>query len=353
MNNVSSVSSALTQERESSAPVDGRVLHSAEHATVGPFDTVGRQPPQKAPTALTGVADRLSYLWLALAVGLLPFTIFRWTIPLAAWLAPVFLLRFVRTQPLLRGILLALVANAVVLEFVLRGVMPIPDPFYYPAVFGVGVAITLPYLIDRVVAPRSGGLLGTMVFPAAVTSMWYVQASSAAINPYASTWMNPAYTQSGNLPLLQLLSATGLWGIVFLMSWFASVVNWAWEQAFAWPRVRGGALLYAGLLASVLLFGGMRLALFPAQGSAVRVAGISPSRRLPEWERSRTPPSLRSPIASMRGRRSPTEWPLSTMTCSRAANWRQVPGRRSSPGPKAEARSSKKTSPLCWRGQVP
>ena len=51
---------------------------------------------------------------------------------------------------------------------------------------------------------------------------------------------NPAYTQYGNLPLLQLLSVTGLWGIDFLMSWLASVVNWAWERGFAWPRVRGG-----------------------------------------------------------------------------------------------------------------
>ena len=88
---------------------------------------------------------------------------------------------------------------------------------------------------------------------------------------------NPAYTQYGNLPLLQLLSVTGLWGIVFVMSWLASVVNWAWERSFAWPRVRGGAALYASLLALVLLFGGVRLALFPAQASTVRVAGITPS----------------------------------------------------------------------------
>src|SRR5262249_6661091 len=62
--------------------------------------------------------------------------------------------------------------------------------------------------------------------------------------------------------------------------WLASLVNWAWEHGFAWPRVRGGAVLYGSLLALVLLFGGARLALFPAQGSTVRVAGISPSQVL-------------------------------------------------------------------------
>ena len=38
-------------------------------------------------------------LWLGLALALMTFGTARWTIPLAAWLYPVFLLRFVRTRP--------------------------------------------------------------------------------------------------------------------------------------------------------------------------------------------------------------------------------------------------------------
>jgi apolipoprotein N-acyltransferase len=77
------------------------------------------------------------------------------------------------------------------------------------------------------------------------------------------------------LPLLQLVSVTGLWGIIFLMSWLASLVNWAWEQGFAWPKVRWGLLLYGGLLALVFLGGGARLAFFAPQGATVRVAGVT------------------------------------------------------------------------------
>jgi len=110
-----------------------------------------------------------------------------------------------------------------------------------------------------------------------MTTMWYL---NALLDPLNATWGNPAYTQYGNLPLLQLLSVTGLWGIVFVMSWLASLVNWAWERGFAWPRVRGGAALYGSILALVLLFGGARLALFPSRGSTVWVAGISPSPAL-------------------------------------------------------------------------
>src|SRR6266516_2510287 len=227
--------------------------------------------------AFTSPRDRLSYLWLVLAIVFLLFGTARCTIPLAAWLYPIFLLRFVRTQPLWRGIGLSLLATLLVFVFVLQGVFPIPGALYYLCVFFMGVPFTLPYLIDRVLAPRLGGMSGTLVFPLAVTSVWYL---NALLNPLSGAQLNPAYTQYGDLPLLQLLSVTGLWGIVFLMSWLAGLFNWAWEQGFAWRRVRGGAALYAGLLALVLLFGGARLALFPAQGSTVRVAGISPSHAL-------------------------------------------------------------------------
>jgi apolipoprotein N-acyltransferase len=82
-------------------------------------------------------------------------------------------------------------------------------------------------------------------------------------------------SQYGDLPLMQLVSVTGLWGIIFVMNWLASVVNWAWEQGFAWPKVRPGLLLYGSLLALVFLGGGARLTFFAPQGATVRVAGVT------------------------------------------------------------------------------
>jgi hypothetical protein len=119
---------------------------------------------------------------------------------------------------------------------------------------------------------------GTLVFPLATTTVWYLLS-------LASPWgtaLNPAYTQYGDLPLLQLLALTGVWGIVFLMGWLASMVNWAWMRDFAWPRARGGLALYGGLFAAILLLGGARLAFLPPQGSTVRTAGVSPSPALVE-----------------------------------------------------------------------
>ena len=161
--------------------------------------------------------DRLTYLWLVVAIVLMPFAMdFKWMIPLAAWLYPIFLLRFVRTQPLWRGILLGYLA------FVLVGVVlgpqggAFPGALYYLLVLGSGVIGILAYLLDRLLAPRLGGLLGSLVFPLAMTSVFYL---NGLFDPFTATQNNPAYTQYGNLPLLQLLSVTGLWGITFVMSW--------------------------------------------------------------------------------------------------------------------------------------
>ena len=226
---------------------------------------------QKHTILGTPQQDRLSYLWLALGIVLFAFVSPRWTIPLAAWLFPIFLLRFVRTQPLLRGMLLLLLAETLVLVFELQGVLQASGVFYYLSIFGGVVVGILPYLLDRVLARRLGGLLGTLVFPLAVTSVWYL---FDLLSP-TGTIFNPAYAQYGDLPLMQLVSVTGLWGIIFLMSWLASVVNWAWEQGFDWSKVRPGLLLYGGLLALVFLGGGARLTFFAPQGATVRVAGVT------------------------------------------------------------------------------
>jgi apolipoprotein N-acyltransferase len=223
--------------------------------------------------ASTRSADRLPYLWLLLATALLFFSGGRWAIPLAAWLAPLFLLRFVRTHRPLPGLLLAWLARAAAAAVVARGTFLLSGAEYYAVVVLVAGLTTLPYLIDRLVTPRIGGLGATLVFPLAFVTFEYL----TGFGP-AGTMNSLATTQYGNLPLLQLVSVTGIWGITFLITWFAAVANWAWERQFAWPQVRGGVVLYAAILAAVLLGGGARLALFPPDASQVRVAGLSASR---------------------------------------------------------------------------
>ena len=59
--------------------------------------------------------DRLTWLWLAIGAALLPFTSLVPSLWLAAWIAPVFLLRFARTQRARVGIPLIALVQAIAL----------------------------------------------------------------------------------------------------------------------------------------------------------------------------------------------------------------------------------------------
>ncbi len=217
-------------------------------------------------------SDPWSYLWLAVGVILLVFSNGIWRIiPLATWLAPVFVMRFLRTQNPGRGLILVMLTHIVAYNIMLQNILP--GMMGYIIAVAYGLFFFLPFLADRLIAPRLRGYFSTLVFPLAWTTTEYVISLGT---PY-STWFSLAYTQNGNLPLMQVVSVTGIWGLGFLITWFASVVNWAWEQEFTWAKVRVGVGLYAGILALVLLLGGARLALFPPESNTVRVASVTRS----------------------------------------------------------------------------
>lgn len=218
-----------------------------------------------------------SWLWLAVAAAFLLFSNGANTVPLAAWLAPVFLLRFVRGQSLRVGLPVAYLLLVAEFSFQFRGMVPIPGAAYYIFLAVWGIPLILPYIIDRLLAHRLTGLAATLVFPTAWTATEYVVSQG----PYA-TWGSAAYSQYGNLPLLQILSVTGLWGITFLIGWFAAVCSWRWEEGADSRRAHRGAWLCAGTIAAVMLLGGARMALFPPSSHTVRVASLSKRRVEPE-----------------------------------------------------------------------
>lgn len=216
--------------------------------------------------------DRQSYIWLAIAIVLLLFANGRWTIPVASWLAPVFLLRFIRTKKPLKGLFIAYVPLVATFFISWKGVAPIPYiSFYILTGLFFGLFFLLPYLSDRLLHSRYSGFLATLVLPVSWVALEFI---NAKLNPYGD-WALIGYTQHGNLPLLQLLSITGIWGITFLLAWFASTVNWVWENNFEWEKIRKGVAIYTGILVAVLLFGGARLIVFPPDAKTVRIASVS------------------------------------------------------------------------------
>lgn len=217
-----------------------------------------------------------SYLWLAMAAVFLLFSNGKWIIPLAAWLFPLLMMRFLWTKGSVRGLTLGAITYIMAGLIINSGTrFVLPGISYFLVCATYSLLAFLPFVVDRLVAPRVKGLLATLVFPLAWTTTELILSFVGF-----GTWGAWAYTQYGNLPMVQIVSITGIWGLGFLMSWFASVINWSWEQKFVWLKIRHGIGLYFGILAAVLLFGGARLTLFPPESNRVRVASITTRRDL-------------------------------------------------------------------------
>lgn len=217
----------------------------------------------------------LALRWAWLAIGCIA-SLFavggRWDIGLAAWAAPVFLLRFSRvTRPRLAILIMWLVSfgQALAWAFELSDEMILPN---YAIALSFGAVFVLPYAIDRILAPRLGVLGKLLVFPAAWACTEFLMGS---LSPLGVMYGLRANTQTEDLPLLQLTSLLGPYSIGFLISWFASTVNWIWENPSD-KRVRTVATAFGVCLALISAFGGLRYALTPPAKHYVRMATVTP-----------------------------------------------------------------------------
>jgi apolipoprotein N-acyltransferase len=222
----------------------------------------------RAPKPIVSLAILLAG---SLLVG---FSMGRWLAPLAAWIGPVLIMRYARDHKVGRGALLMFAANF--LAFAI-GFGAMWSHWGLPAVpilaVLYGILWSLPYLADRLVGPRLRGFSITFVYPLAATTLEFVNIHT---NPLG-TWGATGFTQYGDLPLMQLASVTGMIGITFLMGWFASVANWAWENRSRGVELVRGVVPFGVVFAAVFLFGSARLnlALTSETGETVRVAGIT------------------------------------------------------------------------------
>ena len=227
------------------------------------------------------IPDRWSYLWLAIGTVLTLFSSGRWPIPLAAWLGPVFMIRFMRTQKVFRGFILVWLATYAAALIAWWSLMPRALPIPVNLVILALNTLTiggLCYLADRLLAPRLNGFAATLVFPLARTVSEFL---AMTINPIGSFGAQ-AYAQYGSPALVQLVSITGMWGVAFLVNWLAPVINWAWERAFDWPKIWRGLAIFGGINLLVMAYGSARLVFSPEPAGTVRVASLTAAQLLDE-----------------------------------------------------------------------
>jgi apolipoprotein N-acyltransferase len=215
----------------------------------------------------------LRFVWLSAAAVMLLFAGGRWNFTPAAWLASVFLLRFFRESDKAgRNFLLLWVVTAIPAILSWSGatfmaqIHPATEAGFFFLTAPIGL---IPYVIDRLYYRRFGSLFWlTLVFPIAATAMDFFSASGSPFGTFGAG----AYSQRDFLPVMQVASVTGLWGITFLVSWFASLVNYVWEKGFRFDRP---AWISAGVLVLMLILGTGRILLAPQPVQTAQIAGFS------------------------------------------------------------------------------
>ena len=215
----------------------------------------------------------LRYLWLALAAVLGLFIGGKWNFPPAAWIAPIFALRFFRDSDKAgRNFLLLWVVSAIPTIISWKGatfmdfIFPGAEAVFFFIMTPLGL---LPYVIDRLYYRRFAPTPWlTLVYPVAATAMDIFSSSGSPFGTFGAV----AYTQRGFLAAMQIASVTGLWGITFVISWFASLVNHFWEHGWKPARL---SWTFVGLLALVLGLGFGRTLLPTQPEQTVQIAGFS------------------------------------------------------------------------------
>jgi apolipoprotein N-acyltransferase len=134
------------------------------------------------------------------------------------------------------------------------------------------LVIALAVLLYRALLRRGAYWSALVAFPAAWVSFEYI---FNLTSPHG-TAISLAYSQLNFLPMLQLASITGPWGISFLLLAFSSAMAIGIHLRSTAPkRALRIVSVTVGVLAAVLIFGAVRLALPPPPHQDVKVGLVA------------------------------------------------------------------------------
>ena len=217
----------------------------------------------------------LPILWFVLGFGIFMFSRSSKILPfigIAIIVAPIFILGFVRTQTLKKGILFTILGF--ILSFNIALWKLYGDEFL---IFGVisssmlAIVYSLPYIVDRLIYPKLKGILSTLTFPIITTAIYFLISLEG---PFDGTVYFAVFGY-GHLYFKQIASIAGLWGFVFIFSWFASVINYCWENGFSWGENKKVTFIFLSVLLVIFLLGAIKTSsLMSPKSDTVKIASI-------------------------------------------------------------------------------
>jgi len=183
------------------------------------------------------------------------------TIPIAILIAPIFILRFIRTQPANRGIWLTLLGFILSINIGLWGLFDIGGDLS-TLLFNIirssllGVLYFLPYMADRLIYPKfkKKGISSALIFPIITTAIFFL---SSLEGPFDGAIQTGKFVY-GPVIAQQLLSLIGICGFIFISSWCASIINYLWENNFDWSKGKKTVITFIAIVIAIFSFGAFK-----------------------------------------------------------------------------------------------
>lgn len=195
----------------------------------------------------------------------------KWPVAAAAFIAPTILLVLLNQRKPGRAFIIAMAVLTVSNAVANWRVIPFPALLFIPMILQISFVQSVPYVLYSRLSSISGSWLTTLIFPFLQVLVEYATSFFGG-----GTWGSIAYTQMSFLPFVQVASVTGIWGLTFMIYWFASVAEYAYRHRLSWPTVRRPVTWYSLVLISILGYGTFRLSNSETSNSeTVKVAGIT------------------------------------------------------------------------------
>ena len=167
------------------------------------------------------------YFWLILGLVLTMFSYGIFNTGICAWIFAVPLIRFINNRTKWSSIILMLLGMIIIANIIFFRL--VEDEFNIQnQVFCTlnGIRIWFPffvYFLCRYFGTKK--VIGYFAFPATVAvAEFFID------NPFISVMTSLSMSQFWNLGLMQVASVTGVVGVSFIVTLFASVVNYVWEE---------------------------------------------------------------------------------------------------------------------------
>lgn len=139
-------------------------------------------------------------------------------------------------------------------------------------------AFAIALSIFRYMAIRTKHWAASFIFASALAAFEFVTSLDSPDGVIGSI----AYTQIANLPVIQVASITGIWGITFLLSLIPASIALAWYHRQNRKLSIKAGCIPASLLLLIIVFGVYRLYI-PAQGPSLKIGIAAVSTTLEQY----------------------------------------------------------------------